>query len=734
MSNAHRPAPASGTEDATSALEQELARANVDAGPVAANQRLFTGSRNMAIACMCVAYTVFHLLVMNVYPLETWAYRLIHVGGGLFLGFLLFGPKAFADQEGASRNDRLLSRLLLGLAGAGILYGLVGVASVWVSSVVLGERLPPQWAMSSFGMPLTAGTALAIVHGWLFPHRERARFAVGDVLLALSVVAFTAYLIFFSRQLQLRAGMPMALPGDMWSAITGVLLIIEMTRRLAGLALVIIAGVFVAYAFAGPWLPGIFEHRGYDVKRFFSYIFTDNGVLGAPIAISSTYIILFVVFAAFLQTTKVGEYFVNLAFAAAGHRRGGPAKVAIFASGLMGMINGTSAGNVVATGSLTIPMMKKVGYRKQTAAAVEAAASTGGQIMPPIMGAGAFIMAEITGISYMEIVYAAIIPAALYFVSVYFMVDLAAKKANMTGLPRDELPRFSKLVKQLHLFLPIVVLIYALFAGYSVIRCGTLAMITAAAVSWLTPHRMGPVQLFEALDNGARMVLQLVAVCATAGIIVGVIALTGIGSRFSTVLLTLADQSQILALFFAMVVSIVLGMGMPTTAAYAVAASVIAPGVINLGVAPLTAHLFIFYFAVMSAITPPVALAAYAGSALAGSDPIRTSVESFKIGLAAFVVPYMFFYSPAMLQEGNWFEIAHISVTALVGVYLLSCSVQGWFMGHANGMVRIALAAGGLTMIAGGWVTDAIGVGIAVILILIQKGRVGATDFARGTD
>ncbi|MFG6584677.1 TRAP transporter permease [Sulfitobacter sp. 1A12779] len=495
-----------------------------------------------------------------------------------------------------------------------------------------------------------------------------------------------------------------------------------------------IAGVFVAYAFAGPWLPGIFEHRGYDVKRFFSYIFTDNGVLGAPIAISSTYIILFVVFAAFLQTTRVGEYFVNLAFAAAGHRRGGPAKVAIFASGLMGMINGTSAGNVVATGSLTIPMMKKVGYKPQTSAAVEAAASTGGQIMPPIMGAGAFIMAEITGISYMEIVYAAIIPAVLYFISVYFMVDLAAKRSGMQGLPRDQLPKLGKLIRQVYLFMPILVLIYALFAGYSVIRCGTLAMITAAVVSWLTPHRMGPRQLFQALDSGARMVLQLVAVCATAGIIVGVIALTGIGSRFSTVLLTLADQSQILALFFAMVVSIILGMGMPTTAAYAVAASVIAPGVINLGVAPLTAHLFIFYFAVMSAITPPVALAAYAGSALAGSNPIRTSFESFKIGLAAFVVPYMFFYSPAMLLQGNAFEIFHISVTAIIGVYLLSCAVQGWFFGLAGNAVRAVLIVAGLTMIAGGWLTDAIGLGLALVLAVMQKGRGAPSPAAQGGD
>lgn len=729
----HHPDGPSQSEPGLSLIEEETAKASVDEDPLASNQRDFTGTRNLVVAAMCVAYSVFHLMVMNVYPLETWAYRLSHVGGGLFLGFLLFGATNFVET-GAQTKRNPASFVLLGLAGAGILYGAVCVATIWINGRVLGVALPPAWAMSSFGIPLAAGSALAILHGWVFPQSDRRSFSMGDCLLAIAALVATAYLIFFARQLQLRAGMPMALPGDMWAAVTGVLLIIELTRRLAGMALVIIASIFVAYSFLGPWLPGIFEHRGYDAKRFFSYIFTDNGILGAPIAISSTYIILFVIFAAFLQTTRVGEYFVNLAFAAAGHKRGGPAKVAIFASGLMGMINGTSAGNVVATGSLTIPMMKKVGYRPQTAASVEAAASTGGQIMPPIMGAGAFIMAEITGIPYMEIVAAAIIPAALYFISVYFMVDLAAQKAKMKGLPRDQLPKLGVLIRQIYLLTPIIVLISALFAGYSVIRCGTLAMVAAAVVSWFTPHKMGPKQLVHALDNGARMVLQLVAVCATAGIIVGVIALTGIGSRFSTVLLTLADQSQILALFFAMVVSIVLGMGMPTTAAYAVAASVIAPGVVNLGVEPLIAHLFIFYFAVMSAITPPVALASYAGSALAGSDPVKTSVESFKIGLAAFVVPYMFFFSPAMLLDGNWFEIAHIAVTAVAGVYLLSCAVQGWFLGHAGMIMRAALLTAGLSMIAGGWLTDAVGLGLAAMLVVLQKRILTAKDLAHGAD
>lgn len=700
------------------------ATAAVDEEPLASNQRAFIGSRHYAFAAACAAYTLFHLIVMNLYPLESWTYRLIHLAGGLALGFLLFG--AHAVEPGTKETPRSGANFaLLGLAAAGVLFGLVAVGVLWGNWWIFGSARPPAWALASFGLPLTLGTVLAVGHGWLFPAQRTDRFAPSDVLLALATVAAVGYLIFFVRALQMRAGMPMALPSDMWAAITGVILIFEAVRRMAGLALVIIAGVFVAYAFAGPWLPGILSHSGYTPKRFFTYIFTDNGVLSAPIAISSTYIILFVVFAAFLQTTRVGAYFVNVAFAMAGSKRGGPAKVAIFASGLMGMINGTSAGNVVATGSLTIPLMKKVGYRGQTAAAVEAAASSGGQIMPPIMGAGAFIMAEITGIPYTEIVWAALIPAILYFASIYFMVDLTAQKFRMVGLPKSALPKLGALMAQAYLFSPIVVLIVALFMGYSVIRCGTLAMMTAAVVSWLTPHKMGPRQLLNALDVGARMTFQLVAVCAAAGIIVGVIALTGIGTRFSALLLGIADQSQLLALIFSMLVAVVLGMGMPTTAAYAVAASVIAPGLINLGIAPLTAHFFIFYFAVMSAITPPVALAAYAGAALAQSDPMKTSVEAFRIGLAAFVVPYMFYFSDALLLQGDLLETAHVVGSALLGIYLLSCGVIGWFFGTVGWPARILLIAGALGMLKAGLVTDAIGLGIALLLFLWQRRSAG---------
>ncbi|MDP2118720.1 MAG: TRAP transporter permease [Hoeflea sp.] len=706
--------------------------AGVDNEIFSANQRKPAGTTGLILSALCVLYTAFHIGVMNLYPLETWTYRLIHVGGGLVIGFLLFSSLTFTEVDGENRRRRDL----LILPGVGlILVALVQVLLPWFglapSLDQAANALAWRW---TFGVPLALGTVWILLVGWFMPDARRAHIDLADIALALAAIATTLYIIHHAPFLRLRAGTALAKEADMWAALIGVVLILELTRRMAGMALVIIASIFVLYSFVGPWLPGILYHKGYSLTRFFTYIFTDQGILGPTTAISSTYIILFVAFAAFLQASRVGEYFVNFAFAVAGDRQGGPAKVAVFGSGLMGMINGTSAGNVVATGSLTIPLMKKVGYKPQTAAAIEAAASSGGQILPPIMGAGAFIMSEITGIAYSEIVVAAIIPALLYFVSVYFNVDLAAQKYNMKGLPREELPKFSKLARQVFLFIPIFILIGALFMGYSVIRAGTLAMGAAVVVSWLTPYRMGVKEILYALEISTKMTLQLVAVCAAAGIIVGVIALTGLGTRFSSLLLGLAANTQILALFFAMIVSIILGMGMPTTAAYAVAASVIAPGLITMGIAPLTAHFFIFYFAVMSAITPPVALAAYAGAAIARSDPMKTSVESFKMGLAAFIVPFMFFSSPELLMQGEWPDIIHVVLGALLGVYLLSSAVQGWFFGNLNMLLRGVLILAAISMIDSGYLSDAIGLGTAVIVWAIQKRLVKPGAIARGAD
>lgn len=662
-----------------------------------------------------VGFTLFHLVVLNLFPLETWTFRILHIAGGLFIGFAMvaaWSPRP--ATSGQTWYGGWLENVPMLVATVLIAYSVGALLAAYTLRDWLGGMSIPAWLFPYFGWSLIGATVIAILSSWVF-RPVHNRILWHDWILMIASLTVAGYLLFHLDMLQFRAGVIPTRP-DFWTMLAGILLILEITRRVAGLALVVIAGIFIAYGFLGPWLPGFLSHSGYRMDRFFTYLYTDNGILGPTTAVSSTYIVLFIAFAAFLQASRVGDYFVNFAFAIAGQRRGGPAKVAVFASGLMGMINGTSAGNVVATGALTIPLMKRVGYHPRSAGAIEAAASTGGQIMPPVMGAGAFIMAEITGIPYSDLIIAALIPAVLYFASVYFMVDFEAARTGIRGVPRKELPHIGQLLRRVYLFAPILILLGALFMGYSVIRAGTVALMSAVVVSWLTPFPLGITGILKALNLSARMAVQLIAVCAAAGVIVGVIGLTGVGLRFSSMLLGIAENSQFIALLFAMVISVILGMGMPTTAAYAVAASVVAPGLIQIGVEPLVAHFFVFYYAVISAITPPVALAAYAGAGIAGSEPMRTSITAFKIGLAAFIVPFMFFYHPTLLMVGESGTIALHFATALLGVFLLAAGVQGWFLGAANRWVRGALVLAALLMISGTLVTDLLGILLGVVL------------------
>src|SRR6056297_257829 len=691
----------------------------VDEEPVESNRRTFHGRSYVLIATFSTLYAAFHMAALNglsisdwtgieipflpTFPMETWNFRIVHVAGALALGFLLFAGRGF--PEDASRETRAFTYVSYALmipalfaTGVAISFSLEIAGGVMWNGIDEGIRFRETWL---FGAPLWLATAGGILVSWLHA-RDRGGFAAPDIVLGICGVAVAVYLItIYGTLMRNSTGTPFAPIGISMAAVAGAALIMELTRRVAGLALVIISGIFLVYVFTGQYLPGFLNSPAISWQRFFSQVYTDAGILGPTTAVSSTYIILFIIFAAFLQASKVGDYFVNFAFAAAGRARGGPAKVAIFASGLMGMINGTSAGNVVATGSLTIPLMKKVGYRPQTAGAVEAAASTGGQIMPPIMGAGAFIMAEITGIPYTDIAIAAIIPAILYFVSIYFMVDFEAAKLGMRGMREDELPKFRDMARKVFLFLPILILIAALFMGYSVIRAGTLATVAAVVVSWARPEHFS-------LYTGGRWTLQRLLVLTIAAL--------------SVVLLDLAGVSQLLALFFAMCIAILLGMGMPTSAAYAVEASVVAPGLVQLGIPQLTAHFFVFYFAVVSAITPPVALASYAAAGISGANPMETSVASFKIGIAAFIVPFMFFYNSAILMDGTWAEVVRAGITATFGVFLLSAGVQGWFMGARSAwFLRAGLIGAALFMIEGGWASDLIGIGAAVAIYLIQR-------------
>ncbi|QDG78511.1 TRAP transporter fused permease subunit [Labrenzia sp. PHM005] len=740
----------------------------VDEEPIESNRRLFDGRAYLFMAGLSAIYAAFHMVALNgvsisewtgitipflpQFPMETWNFRIAHIAGALALGFLLFSAHVFHAAGAPHRETRLVSILALLLLVPAFVSGETAITFV---HTIHSGTLPQMGGLTTwaafpgteiyenevwwFGIPLLIATFGAIVASWL-ERRGRERFASSDVVLAGCAIVVAIYFIaIYDTAARNSVGTAFVPIGVAFAATAGSAMILELTRRVAGLALVIITAVFLVYTFTAHLLPGILAvQSAYTWQRFFGHVYSDAGILGPTTAVSSTYIILFIIFAAFLQASKVGDYFVNFAFAAAGRARGGPAKVAIFASGLMGMINGTSAGNVVATGSLTIPLMKRVGYEKRTAGAVEAAASTGGQIMPPIMGAGAFIMAEITGIPYQDIAIAAIIPAVLYFVSIYFMVDFEAAKLGMRGMRDDELPNFRDMVARVYLFLPIIILIAALFMGYSVIRAGTLATVAAAVVSWFTPHRMGLHAIIKAFELAGVMSIQIIAVCACAGIIVGVISLTGVGARFSSLLLDLAATSQLLALFFAMCIAILLGMGMPTTAAYAVAASVVAPGLVQLGIPTLTAHFFVFYFAVLSAITPPVALASYAAAGISGANPMATSVTSFKFGLAAFIVPFMFFYNSAILMEGDAIDIIRAGGTAIVGVFLLSSGVQGWFLGKAAASyLRLGLAASALLMIEGGLWTDLAGLSVAAVVFVVQRlvhPKAGESIPVRGAD
>ncbi|MBM3540234.1 MAG: TRAP transporter permease, partial [Alphaproteobacteria bacterium] len=544
-----------------------------------------------------------------------------------------------------------------------------------------------------------------------------------DLLMMAASVGIMFYIAINLDDLLFRAGV-LPTQWDLVVGAAGTLLVLELTRRSAGAALPILSLIFIAYSFVGPWMPGVLRHSGITAAVFFSYIYSMQGIHGITLDVSSTYIILFIAFACFLQASKAGEFFNDLAIALVGWARGGPAKVAVVSGILFGTISGSAVGNVVASGMITIPMMRRVGYDRQTAAAIEATSSTGGQITPPIMGAGAFIMAEILGIPYTDIAVAAIIPTLLFYIACYVHCDLHARKNNLEGIPRNELPSIGSVFRRWYLLVPLVMLIVMLLMGYSVFRAGSVGIIAAVIASCLSgrEHAMGPKAIVDTLAVSAREAVQLVAICACAGIIVGVIALTGLGGRFSNLVLGIAGQSKFLALIFAMLIALILGMGMPTTAAYAVAASVVAPGLAQMGVEPLTAHLFIFYYAVISAITPPVALASFAAAGMCNADPWKTSFIAMKLGLATFIVPFMFFFGPELLMRGDPLNIVQVLITASLGVFVLASSTEGWYAGGPIGWpARAVLFVSALLLMIPGLVTDLLGLGGAVLTYAYLK-------------
>ncbi len=541
-----------------------------------------------------------------------------------------------------------------------------------------------------------------------------------DMILAVLSIAVGSYWYIFMDDLVMRVGR--LTTQDFLIGVLAILLVLEATRRVVGLPITIIAGLFLLYAYMGPYMPGFLEHKGLTIERIVrTMFFTTEGILGTPLAVSSTYIFLFLLFGAFLVKTGVGEYFNDLSIVIAGRRVGGPAKVAIFSSALQGTISGSSVANVVTSGAFTIPMMKRLGYDKNFAGAVEAASSTGGQIMPPVMGAAAFLMVEFIGggITYWDIAKAAAIPAVLYFAGIWIMTHFEAKRIGLRGLSREEMPETKRVIKQVYLLIPIVVVILLLMSGMSVTKAALWSIVSAIAVGMFNKKtRMGPKLFLEALADGARTALGVAAATAAAGMIVGVVTVTGVGLKMANGLLELSGGYLIPTLILTMIASLVLGMGSPTTANYVITSTIAAPAILLFGVPDLSAHMFVFYFGIIADITPPVALAAFAAAGVSGGEPIRTGILSSKLAIAAFIIPYIFVISPQlMLIDTTWTEAIWVISTAFVGMIAIGAGMIGYWMRPLSWLERIAAVAIGFLLIYPEGMFSAIGLAAFALML-----------------
>lgn len=562
----------------------------------------------------------------------------------------------------------------------------------------------------------------------LYPARAnwpRERIHPLDFLLAGLGAAIPMYIVVNYQQLVLRSGI--VTPTDLAVGLLGVILVLDAARRVVGPPMVIVALGFLLYAFAGPYIPGSFAHRGVSFQALVAHqFFTTEGIFGIPLGVSSQFIFLFILFGAFLERTGLGQLFIDLSNAIAGWAAGGPAKVAVIASALEGTVSGSSVANTAGSGSFTIPMMKKLGYRPEFAGAVEATASTGGQIMPPIMGAAAFLMAEFVGVPYLRVVMAAVIPAVLYYFGVWTQVHFEAKRQGLRGMRREELPKLSKVLwEKGHLLLPLFAIIYLLAQGRTPMRAALVAIVLTVVSAMLRKStRIGVGDIIRGLEVGARAALGVVAATACAGIIVGVVTQTGLGLKLGSNLVKLAGGNLFLTLIFTMVTSIILGMGVPTTANYVITSTIAAPALILMGVPVLAAHMFTFYFGIIADVTPPVALAAFVGAGIAKANPLKTGIEATKLAVAAFLVPYIFVYHPAMLMiEVTTGSLITIVVTSVIGIIGVGAGVCGYFMTDATAAERVMLIAGGVLMVIPGLQTDLAGAVILTLVYVVQRGR-----------
>jgi TRAP transporter 4TM/12TM fusion protein len=597
---------------------------------------------------------------------------------------------------------------------------LVGLAMSLFHIYVLTIRAIDPWYFRTMHVVFAGILIFALIPGWKKSPRETLHFM--DYLFIALVVAPAVYIFITFDEWIYRVGV---VPNqwDLFFSALFVISVLEMTRRATGWTLTILSGLFILYGHFGNYMPGLFYHKGYSWARMITYLFSLDGILSLPILASAHYIFLFVLFGAFIEESGAGKFFVDLARCAAGRFRGGPGKVSIISSAFIGTASGSSVANVVVDGVFNIPMMKHAGFKPHIAGAIEAMNSAGGQIVPPVMGAGAFLMAEILGIPYAKVALAAVIPAALYYFAAYWMIDFYSARAGLWGMKREDIPVFRKIMLEKgYLLISLVVLGVALMVFmYSPYRSAILAIITLIMVSWIRKEtRLGLRKIVETLAKGARGSIEIAATCAAAGIIVGVLTQTGLGMKFAMIIINYSGGSLILALIFSMLIAIILGMGMPTTAAYAISASVLAPALIQLKVPPIAAHLFIFYFACLSALTPPVALAAYAAAAIAKAKTWDVGWQSMRFAIAGFIIPYMFVYGPAMVLIGSGSEITIAIITGLIGTMLLAAAAQGYLLKPATWIERGILLAASLLLIKPGLITDLIGLGLLIIVALWQ--------------
>lgn len=556
--------------------------------------------------------------------------------------------------------------------------------------------------------------------GW--KKASRKTLSLLDAILAVVSLGTAGYIFLYYLDIVNRGGIPSSL--DVTFAVITCVLVLEAARRVTGWELTVMALFFVAYAYLGPYLPGDFGHRGYTLSDIANYMYvTTEGIFGDAISVSASYIVLFIIFGAFLSKSGMGTLFNDLSLALAGSSKGGPAKVGVIASAIHGSINGSAVASVVTTGSFTIPMMKRVGYKPEFAAAVEATAAVGGQILPPIMGAAAFIMAETLGVSYVTIVIAAIIPAIMYYFGLLVQVHLRADRDNLRGLDKSELPSVKDVLRERgHMLIPLILLVVLLMMGYTPTLVAVATIVgTIVIAAFRKSSRMGLRDVLQALENGIRDTLGVAAACAAVGITVGVFSLTGLGLKLANIILMMGSGSLFMTLFFTMLASIILGLGLPSIPCYIITATMAAPALSMYGIDPLSAHLFVFYFGAIANLTPPIALAAFAGAGIAGSEPQRTGWISCKLALAGFIVPFIFIYKPALLiHDSGVTDIATATITTVLAVIALAAATEGFLFVRMNWLVRALLIAAGVLMIFPEILLGGSGLAIFVAVVILQ--------------